>query len=76
MPLIKQQLQKILDAYNEGKLASQKINIFLFDYVIEHLSRISRIINKRTSGHGVLVGLGDNGRKTIIKLAAFINDFS
>lgn len=41
-----------------------------------HLSRISRILNKRTSGHGLLVGLGDNGRKTITKLAAFINDFS
>ena len=34
---------------------------------------MSRIIAKPT-GNGLLVGLGGNGRKTIAKLATFIND--
>lgn len=45
----------------------------LFDYVIQHLSRISRIIYK-PYGNGLLIGLGGNGRKSLTKLAAFINE--
>lgn len=41
--------------------------------MIEHLSRISRIVRK-PKGHGLLVSLGGNGRTTLTKLAAFIND--
>ena len=41
--------------------------------MLEHLSRISRILSKPSNGHGLLIGLGGNGRKTLSKLAAFIN---
>ena len=41
--------------------------------MLEHLSRISRILSKPSNGHGLLIGLGGNGRKTLAKLAAFIN---
>jgi dynein heavy chain, axonemal len=40
--------------------------------MIEHFSRISRIIQK-PQGHGLLVSLGGNGRTTLMKLAAFLN---
>lgn len=42
--------------------------------MLEHLSRISRILFKHSNGHGLLIGLGGNGRKTLSKLAAFINN--
>jgi dynein heavy chain len=41
--------------------------------MLEHLSRISRILSKPSNGHGLLIGLGGNGRKTLSRLAAFIN---
>jgi dynein heavy chain len=41
--------------------------------MLEHLSRISRILFKPSNGHGVLIGLGGNGRKSLAKLASFIN---
>lgn len=51
----------------------EKINILIFDYMIKHLSRISRIIYK-PYGNALLVGLGGNGRKSLAKIAAFINE--
>lgn len=50
-----------------------KIHLLIFDYVMQHLSRISRIIYK-PYGNGLLIGLGGNGRKSLAKLAAFINE--
>lgn len=50
-----------------------KISLLLFEYVISHTSRISRIIYK-PYGNGLLVGLGGNGRKSLSKLGAFINE--
>jgi len=42
--------------------------------MIQHLARISRVINKPAQGHSLLIGLGGNGRKTVTKLGAFVND--
>ena len=47
----------------------------LFAYMLEHLSRISRIMLKKR-GHGLLVSLGGNGRRVLTKLAAFLNDYT
>jgi len=49
------------------------MNLLLFDYMISHLSRVARIIAK-PSGHGLLIGLGGNGRQSVTRLAAFVND--
>lgn len=49
------------------------MSVLLFDYFLQHLARVSRIIAK-PQGNGLLIGLGGNGRKTIAKLATFINE--
>ena len=66
-------LEKVVQDYNSSsKTGPDKLNILLFEYMIQHLARVSRILSK-PFGNGLLVGLGGNGRKTVAKLASFIN---
>jgi dynein heavy chain, axonemal len=70
---VKSALAEIINVYNQAHSKAQLKDLQLFTYMIEHLSRISRIVRK-PKGHGLLVSLGGNGRTTLTKLAAFIND--
>jgi dynein heavy chain len=60
-----------MDYYNQ--MNKDKLSLLLFEYVIQHTSRLSRIIYK-PYGNGLLIGLGGNGRKSLAKLASFINE--
>lgn len=62
-------VQKYLDEFNAKE--REKLEIVLFDYAIEHLTRICRIISM-PGGNGLLIGVGGSGRKSLIRLAAFM----
>jgi len=48
------------------------MNLLVFEYAVNHLSRLARIIAK-PFGNGLLIGIGGNGRHSLTKLASFMN---
>lgn len=64
-------LEKIINYYLNEYNGSAEIpmNLTLFKYSIEHITRVSRAF-QLPQGHLIAVGCGNSGRKTSIKLAA------
>jgi dynein heavy chain len=70
---LKVTIESILKQYNKSRQQQkEKMNLLLFEYFLQHLSRVSRIISK-PSGHGMLISLGSKGRRTATKVAAYCN---
>ena len=67
MILVISVLAQILEEHNKQH---NRLNLVLFDDVLEHLTRVHRVLRMH-KGHIMIVGEGGSGKQSILRLAAF-----
>ncbi|KAL7754356.1 hypothetical protein RI367_000337 [Sorochytrium milnesiophthora] len=72
-PALSTLLSSFLGDYNN--ISKNKMNIVLFRFAIEHVTRICRVL-RLPGGNALLVGVGGSGRQSLSRLAAFICDYA
>ena len=71
-----EKLQQCLEARLEDyNLVLPAMNIVLFRQAVEHITRISRIIQK-PCGNALLLGVGGSGKQSLSRLATFLHEIT
>lgn len=65
--------EQCLEEYNNTH--KTRMNLVIFRYVLEHLSRVSRVL-RMSGGNALLVGVGGSGRQSLTRLAASMSQMN
>ncbi|XP_069937012.1 dynein axonemal heavy chain 3-like, partial [Cherax quadricarinatus] len=66
-------LRRVMETYlhEYNMISSSPISLVMFQYIIQHVSRISRVL-QQDPGHALLIGFAGSGRQSATRLATFM----